>query len=128
LKAVIQRVREAKVSVYGEVAGSIGKGIVILLGVKTGDAEADARWLAEKCVHLRIFENEEGKFHRSVLDVGGEILVVSQFTVYGDCRKGRRPSFTEAADPPMAESLYERFVVLLRQHGLKVVDSGKALV
>jgi D-tyrosyl-tRNA(Tyr) deacylase len=120
LRAVIQRVIEGRVSVNGKVVGSIQKGVVILLGVKTGDTEADAKWLADKCVCLRIFENDEGKFHHSLLDVEGEILVVSQFTLYGDCRKGRRPSFTEAADPKIAESLYQYFVDLLREHGLRV--------
>lgn len=120
LRAVIQRVREGRVSVDGKVVGSIQKGMVILLGVKTEDTEADAHWLADKCVHLRIFENNEGEFHYSLMDVKGEILVVSQFTLYGDCRKGRRPSFTEAADPEIAESLYNCFVDLLRQCKLKV--------
>lgn len=120
MRAVIQRVREGHVSVNGKVVGSIQRGMVILLGVAKGDTAADADWLVEKCVHLRIFENSEGKFHRSLLDIKGEILVVSQFTLYGDCNKGRRPSFTEAADPETAETLYHCFVDLLRQHGLKV--------
>ncbi len=120
MRAVIQRVREGQVRIDDQIVGAIKKGVVILLGVKTGDNEADAKWLADKCVHLRIFENEDGKFHHSLLDVGGEVLVVSQFTLFGDCRKGRRPSFTEAADPSVAESLYEYFVDLMKQQGLKV--------
>ena len=120
MRAVIQRVRQGQVCIDGRVVGAIKKGVVILLGMKTGDTEADAKWLADKCVHLRIFEDGEGKFHHSLLDAGGEALVVSQFTLYGDCRKGRRPGFTEAADPSVAEPLYERFVDFLKQHGLKV--------
>jgi D-tyrosyl-tRNA(Tyr) deacylase len=120
MRAVIQRVSRGQVRIGNRIAGEIQKGVVILLGVKTGDTEADAKWLADKCVHLRIFENEEGKFHHSLLDVGGELLVVSQFTLYGDCRKGRRPSFTGAADPSLAEPLYKCFVGFLKQHGLKV--------
>ncbi len=120
MRAVIQRVREGRVLIDSRIVGAIKKGIVILLGVKTGDTESDAKWLADKCVHLRIFENDKGKFHHSLLDVGGELLVVSQFTLYGDCRKGRRPSFTEAADPSIAEALYQCFVNFLKQYGLKV--------
>jgi D-tyrosyl-tRNA(Tyr) deacylase len=120
MRAVIQRVREGHVHVSGKVVGSIQKGMVILLGVKTGDTETDANWLVDKCIHLRIFENSEGKFHHSIMDIRGEILVVSQFTLYGNCRKGRRPSFTDAADPEIAESLYHCFVDLLRQRRLKV--------
>ena len=120
MRVVIQRVREGQVRIDDQVVGAIKKGVVILLGVKTGDNEADAKWLADKCVHLRIFENEDGKFHYSLLDVGGDVLIVSQFTLFGDCRKGRRPSFTEAADPSVAGSLYEYFVDLMKQQGLKV--------
>ena len=120
MRAVIQRVQEGRVSVQGKVVGSIKRGVVILLGVRSKDTETDANWLADKCVNLRIFENNEGKFYHSLLDIKGEILVVSQFTLYGDCRKGRRPSFTEAAEPETAESLYHCFVDFLRQHALKV--------
>ena len=120
MRAVVQRVRQAKVIVKGRVVGAIDRGAVILLGVKDGDSEDEVRWLAEKCVNLRIFENDQGKFHFSLLEIQGEILVVSQFTLYGDCRKGRRPSFTEAAHPTEAEDLYEKFVEALRDTGLKV--------
>lgn len=120
MRAVVQRVLEAKVFVEDEVVGTIGRGIVILVGVKDGDREEDASWLAEKCINLRIFENDQGKFHFSLLDIQGEILVVSQFTLYGDCRRGRRPSFTEAAPPEVAEKLYEKFVEALRKTGLNV--------
>lgn len=120
MRAVVQRVREAKVFVEDEVVGTIGRGVVVLVGVKDGDREEDASWLAEKCVNLRIFENDQGKFHFSLLDIQGEILVVSQFTLYGDCRRGRRPSFTEAAPPEVAEKLYEKFVEALRKTGLHV--------
>lgn len=120
MRAVIQRVSQAKVTVADKVTGEIGRGLVILLGVKTGDGEEEIRWLAEKCINLRIFENDEGKFHYSLLDIQGEVLVVSQFTLYGDCRKGRRPSFTDAADPSLAEPLYEKFVETLRQMKITV--------
>lgn len=120
MRAVVQRVAGAEVVVEGKVEGAIGRGVVILLGVKEGDDEGDARWLAEKCANLRIFENEAGKFHFSLLEVQGEALVVSQFTLYGDCRKGRRPSFTEAAHPETAEKLYEAFAAVLRKMGINV--------
>jgi len=106
------------------VVGAIGPGLVVLLGVKTGDTEAEARWLANKIANLRIFSDQEGKFNLSALDVGGEALVVSQFTLYGDARKGRRPSFIEAAPPEVAEPLVEKFVEFLRAKGLKV-ETGR---
>ena len=124
MRAVVQRVRKASVSVGGEVVGAIGPGLVVLLGVKTGDTEAEARWLANKIANLRIFSDQEGKFNLSALDVGGEALVVSQFTLYGDAHKGRRPSFTEAAPPEVAEPLVEKFVEFLRAKGLKV-ETGR---
>ena len=120
MRAVVQRVTRAKVIVENKIVGEIGRGLLVLLGVRNGDAERDAEWLAEKCVNLRIFENEEGKFHFSLLDISGDILVVSQFTLYGDCRRGRRPSFTEAASPELAEKLYNRFIDILKQKRLKV--------
>ena len=120
MRIVAQRVCQAEVLVDGEVVGCIGRGVVLLLGVKRGDTEEDVVWLAEKCAHLRIFENDQGKFHFSLLDIQGEILVVSQFTLYGDCRRGRRPSFTEAASPEVAEKYYEMFIETLRQMDLKV--------
>jgi D-tyrosyl-tRNA(Tyr) deacylase len=100
--------------------GEIGQGLLVLLGVGRGDTEADAAYLAEKIVHLRIFEDAEGKMNRSLLDVGGEMLVVSQFTLYGDCRRGRRPSYSEAAPPEHARALYEYFVERARQYGPRV--------
>ncbi|OQX86089.1 D-tyrosyl-tRNA(Tyr) deacylase [candidate division KSB1 bacterium 4484_87] len=120
MRAVVQRVSRGAVSIDGEKKGEIGGGLVILLGIKHGDAEADAKYLAEKCVNLRIFADGDGKFNLSALDVGAEILVISQFTLYGDTRKGRRPSFIEAAPPEISEPLYEKFVENIRQSGLKV--------
>ncbi|MFQ5692580.1 MAG: D-aminoacyl-tRNA deacylase [Nitrospinota bacterium] len=120
MRAVLQRVSEAGVAVAGETKGAIGPGLLILLGVGEGDTEDDVRKLAEKVVHLRIFEDDQGKFNRSLLDVGGAALVVSQFTLFADCRKGRRPSFVEAAKPPVAEALYEKFGEALRSRGVPV--------
>ena len=120
MKAVVQRVTKASVTVEDKIVGSIDEGLVILLGVKEGDTEEDARWLADKCANLRIFENEDGKFDTSVLDIKAEILAVSQFTLYGNCRKGRRPSFTHAAPPDIAKSLYQHYVNALRKTGIKV--------
>jgi D-tyrosyl-tRNA(Tyr) deacylase len=120
MRAVVQRVQKAAVTVDGKVVGAIGQGLVILLGVKNGDTEADARFLAEKCLHLRIFADDAGKFNRSLLEVQGELLAISQFTLYGDARKGRRPSFIDAAPPPISEPLYEKFVGYLKESGLHV--------
>ncbi len=120
MRAVVQRVRKASVSVDGRTVGAIGPGLMILLGVKEGDTEEEARWLAPKIATLRIFTDDEGKMNRSVQDVGGKALVVSQFTLYADCRKGRRPSFIEAARPEVADPLVARFVELLRAEGLEV--------
>jgi D-aminoacyl-tRNA deacylase len=120
MKIVLQRVREASVTVDGEVTGAIGKGVMLLVGFTEGDVEEDLRYLAEKVVHLRIFEDEAGKMNHSLLDVGGGILSVSQFTLYGDCRKGRRPNFMNAAKPDVAQPLYERFNEMLRQYGVQV--------
>jgi D-tyrosyl-tRNA(Tyr) deacylase len=124
MRAVIQRVTEASVSVDGKVVGAIGAGLVILMGVTHDDDESDARYLAQKIATLRIFEGETGKFDRSALDVGGSALVISQFTLYADSRRGRRPDFIAAARPEVAEPLIERFVTSLREQGLKV-ESGK---
>ncbi|RKZ26658.1 D-tyrosyl-tRNA(Tyr) deacylase [bacterium] len=122
MRALIQRVRWARVRVHGEVKGEIGKGFLVLLGVKKGDTEKDAEYLAKKTVNLRIFENEKGKFDLSLLDVNGELLVVSQFTLYGDTRRGRRPDFTRAEEPGKAKELYEKFIEYTRSHGVKVEE------
>ena len=124
MRAVIQLVREASVTVQGQIIGSIGKGLLVLLGVHQDDTEKDVAFLAEKTVNLRIFGDEEGKMNRSVRDVGGEILVVSQFTLLGDCRKGRRPSYSTAAPPVMADQLYQSFITEVRQLGVEVA-TGK---
>ena len=120
MRAVIQRVSEAKVTVADEVVGRIGQGIVLLLGVEQGDTENSARYLADKTFGLRIFSDDEGKMNRSVADIGGSVLVVSQFTLLGDVRKGRRPSFMRAAVPDEGNRLYLLFVAQLRQFGLEV--------
>jgi D-aminoacyl-tRNA deacylase len=120
MRAVVQRVAEAAVRVDGEALGRIGTGAVVLLGVGTADTEEEARWMARKVVELRIFADEDGKMNRSLMEVGGALLVVSQFTLYGDCRKGRRPSYIDAARPELAEPLYERFVAFCRELGVTV--------
>ena len=113
MRAVVQRVSKACVRVQGETVGSIGQGLVVLLGVHADDSEHQARWMADKIVHLRIFEDENGKMNRSLVDIGKEMLIVSQFTLYGDCRKGRRPGYSSAATPEKAEALYQKFVELV---------------
>ncbi|MCB0256038.1 MAG: D-tyrosyl-tRNA(Tyr) deacylase [Anaerolineae bacterium] len=120
MRAVVQRVSQASVTVDEQVVGAIGRGFLVLLGVTHDDGEAEAAWLAHKIAGLRIFEDEDGKFNRALADVDGAVLVVSQFTLYGDARKGRRPSFTEAARPEQAEPLCDRFVELLRAEGIAV--------
>ena len=120
MRAVVQRVKEASVSVSGEMISRIGTGLLVLLGVARKDTTTEAEILADKIVHLRIFEDDSGKLNRSLLEVGGEILVVSQFTLYGDCRKGRRPSFVEAAPPEVANALYEHFAEKVGEHGVRV--------
>ena len=124
MKALLQRVTGASVSVANEVVGRIGRGLVIFVGVADGDTEKDAQYLAQKTVSLRIFSDEAGKFNLSALDIKGELLVVSQFTLLADTKKGRRPSFTEAAPPAQAEELFERFVEQARATGLKV-ETGR---
>ena len=120
MRAVVQRVSEASVSVAGENVGRIGSGLLVLLGVGQGDTDEDANYLAEKVIHLRVFPDEAGQMNRSVLEVRGELLVVSQFTLYGDCRRGRRPSYIDAAPPDEANRLYARFVLSAKQFGLVV--------
>jgi D-tyrosyl-tRNA(Tyr) deacylase len=120
MKVLVQRVSKASVTVGGEVVGRIGLGLVGLVGVAQGDAEDDARYLVEKTIGLRIFPDEAGKFNRSLADVGGALLLVSQFTLISDTRKGRRPSFIEAAGPAEAEGLFNRFVELARATGTQV--------
>ncbi|MGB9825653.1 MAG: D-aminoacyl-tRNA deacylase [Desulfofundulus sp.] len=120
MRAVVQRVTRGSVTVGGERVSVTGPGLVVLLGVGREDGVEDARYLAQKVAGLRIFEDEQGKMNRSVLDTGGEMLVVSQFTLYGDCRQGRRPGFDRAARPEQARELYQLFVHLLREQGLKV--------
>jgi len=122
VRAVIQRVAEARVYVDDRIVGQIGAGLCVLLGVGVTDSENNAEALADKIAKLRIFEDSEGKMNRSVIDCGGELLVVSQFTLYGDCRKGNRPSFTAAAPPAEAERLYQHFSQRLRDHGLNVAN------
>jgi D-tyrosyl-tRNA(Tyr) deacylase len=120
MKAVIQRVKESSVTVEDEVISRIGPGMMVLLGVGEGDGPADADYLADKAVNLRIFEDDKGKMNRSLLDTGGAMLVVSQFTLLGDCRKGRRPSFVNAADPATAEELYTSFAQKVSAAGVPV--------
>ncbi len=123
MRAVIQRVSSARVEVNEEVMGSIAHGLLVLLGVGREDGEKQAQWLAEKIAGLRIFEDDAGKMNFSVQDIAGSVLVVSQFTLYGDCRKGRRPSFTDAAPPDVADRLYQVFVDHLRAQGV-LVETG----
>jgi len=120
MRVLVQRVSRAGVSAAGSRVSEIGKGLVLLVGVGAEDAPEDAAALAGRCAHLRVFEDEAGRMNRSVLEAGGEILAISQFTLYGDARRGRRPSFTEAAPPDRAEPLYESFVAHLRGMGLRV--------
>ena len=120
MRAVIQRVKRGAVTVADETVGEIGRGFVVLLGVRATDTAEEARWLARKCAGLRVFEDEDGLMNLGLSDVGGEVLVVSQFTLYGDCGKGRRPSFVEAAQPEKAEALYDEFVRTLRELGIRV--------
>ncbi len=130
MRAVVQRVTHGAVSVADsaggrEELGRIDAGLVVLVGVREGDGEEEARWLAAKVANLRIFEDDEGRFNRSLLDVGGGALVISQFTLYGDARRGRRPSFTEAAAPEAAAPLIERFGEFLRLEGVSRVETGR---
>ena len=120
MRVVIQRVSEASVTVDQKTVGAIGQGLMVLLGVAQGDTSKEAKTLAEKTAGLRIFEDDAGKMNRSVEEIGGSLLVVSQFTLLGDCRKGRRPGFTDAAPPELADQLYEEYVAALRSRGVNV--------
>ncbi|MGD9045202.1 MAG: D-aminoacyl-tRNA deacylase [Desulfobacterales bacterium] len=120
MRAVVQRVKQSSVRTENEIVGQIGSGLLVLLGVARGDTAKDADYLANKIIHLRIFEDEDRKMNRSLLETGGELLAVSQFTLLADCRKGRRPSFIQAAEPEKATDLYEKFVDIVRAKGVKV--------
>lgn len=122
MRALVQRVSKGSVTIDGKMVGAIEQGLVILLGIRKGDTENEARYLAEKCVHLRIFEDDAQKFNRSLLEVNGGALVVSQFTLYGDTRKGRRPGFEAAARPEIAEPLYKFFVQEMRRFPIRVAE------
>jgi D-tyrosyl-tRNA(Tyr) deacylase len=124
MRAVVQRVKRAEVRVGDDVAGSIGPGLLVLVGIGKTDSDTDVQNLAEKIVNLRVFEDEHGKMNRSLLERGGQVLCVSQFTLYGDCRKGRRPSYDQAAGPDTAQRLYDDFVKALRSFGI-VVATGQ---
>jgi len=124
MRAVLQRVTEARVTVADEITGQIGRGVLVLLGVEQGDSTEDVQQLADKLIALRFFDDADGKMNLSLTDIGGEVLVVSQFTLLGDCRKGRRPSFTAAAPPELAEQLYEQFVAAVGIKGIRVA-TGK---
>ena len=125
MRVLIQRVRSASVAVSGETVGEAGRGILIFIGVTHGDSRTDADWLAKKAAGLRIFEDDEGRMNRSLLDVGGDALVVSQFTLYADCRKGRRPGFDAAGDPAVANELYEYYAERLKAEGIAHVATGR---
>jgi D-tyrosyl-tRNA(Tyr) deacylase len=122
MRAVIQRVKWARVTVDGELCGEIPQGMVIFLGIGKDDQEEDADYLAAKLAHLRVFSDDEGKMNLSLKDIGGHALIISQFTLYGDCRKGRRPSFTEAAEPGRAEGLYRYFIARMEKEGIKTAS------
>jgi D-aminoacyl-tRNA deacylase len=120
MRAVIQRVKSAEVYVEGRLSGKIGSGLLVFVGVGKGDGENDVSYMTSKLPELRIFEDASGKFNLSLKEAGGQILIVSQFTLYGDCRKGRRPSFTEAEEPAVAKNLYDRLIDKLRDQGIPV--------
>ena len=124
MRAVIQRVAEAKVEVDGQVVGMVGRGLLVYLGVGKEDTEADAQFMADKLVNLRIFADEAGKMNRSVIEIGGGVLLVSNFTLQGDCRKGRRPGFDAAADPQLAEPLYEKVAELIAREDIPVAKGS----
>lgn len=119
MRAIIQRVKNASVKIDGSLKGEAGEGLLIFLGVGKGDGDEDLKYIADKTLGLRIFEDENGKMNKSVVDINGDLLVISQFTLYGDCRKGKRPSFDGAMPPKEAEEMYEKFVAYVRESGLK---------
>lgn len=125
MRCVVQRVSEASVTINGEVRGHIGRGLLLLVGIHTTDTTAQVDWMVRKCAQLRIFEDDEGKMNRSITDVGGSFLVISQFTLYGDARKGNRPSFIEAARPETAIPLYEAFIEGLKRESGRPVETGE---
>ena len=120
MRAVVQRVSRAEVRIEGQLVGRIAGGLVVLVGIGSEDSHEAGEWLAEKIVHLRVFDDDAGKMNRSLLETSGAVLCISQFTLYGDCRKGRRPSYERAAPPEAARVLYESFVAALRSHGVRV--------
>ena len=120
MRAVIQRVNQASVQINGITTGKIGSGLVVLLGIRTDDTPKDLQWLADKIVHLRIFDDKKGKMNISLADIGGEMLIISQFTLYGDCRKGRRPGYSNSAPPEIAEPLYQQFIKEVKNHWITV--------
>ena len=120
MRAVVQRVKQSSVKAGNKIVGQIGSGLLVLLGVARGDTASDANYMVNKIINLRIFEDQDGKMNRSLLDTGGELLAVSQFTLLADCRKGRRPSFVDAAEPQQATDLYQKFVDLVREKGVSV--------
>ena len=124
MRALVQRVSHASVAVGDEMVGRIGRGLVVLLGISRQDGEENDRYIVDKAINLRIFADDEGRFNRSALDIGAELLIISQFTLYADTRRGRRPSFTDAAPPEQAEALFNRTVDLFKESGLKV-QSGR---
>ncbi len=124
MRAVIQRTKNASVTVESTVIGAIRSGLVVLLGIQESDSEKEIQWLADKIINLRIFEDENGKMNKSLAETAGEMLIVSQFTLYGDCRKGRRPGYSNAARPETAEPLYKRFIEYVRGQGI-TVSTGK---
>ena len=122
MRAVVQRVSSGRVTVDQKTVGSISAGIVVLLGIRSSDEPRDVAWLAEKIVHLRIFSDDDGKMNRSLADIGGEMLIVSQFTLYGDCRKGRRPGYSDAAPPEHAKPLYDLFIERVEELGISAAS------
>ena len=125
MRVLLQRAAAGSVTINGECVGKIGKGLVLLIGVTHTDTPDDVDYLVKKCANLRIFEDENGKMNLSLMDIDGEVLAISQFTLYGDCVKGRRPGFDAAAEPVMAEKLYDLFVEKMKQEGIRKVDTGR---